>query len=204
MSSRSTPVDPNEFPKCLNALSLDAGRSKCISGVFRFAFARQLSIQMRFRYAQMSSRSTPVDPIELPKCLNALSLIAGRSKCVSGVLRRALAGCLPFQMPFVCCQMHSSSTQKTRSAVHPNMQRISNRGAQPGRAKRGPPREARCRAKRGRRRRRPAPKAPPSCARASNESWNATPLATSFVVAYKQPGSAGKRALHVRDIMTPG
>ena len=118
--------------------------------MLRCALARQLSIQMRFRCAQMSSRSTPVQPNEIPKCLNALSLDAGRSKCLSDVIRRALARCLSIQMPFLCCQMHSSSTQKTRSAVHPNMQRISNRGAQPGRAKRGP------RAKRGCRRRRPA------------------------------------------------
>ena len=61
------------------------------------------------------------------------------------------------------------------------------RGAQPSRAKRG------------RRRRRPAPKAPPSLARAANESWDATQLAATQLVAYKQPGSAGTRALHELD-----
>ena len=67
MSSRSTLVDPNDFPKSSDALSLDAGRSKCVSDVLRGALARRLSIQMRFRCAQISSRSTLVGPNELPK-----------------------------------------------------------------------------------------------------------------------------------------
>ena len=59
--SRSTPVGPNAFPMCSDALSLDACRSKCVSGVVRCALARRLSTQMRFVCAQVCSRSTPVN-----------------------------------------------------------------------------------------------------------------------------------------------
>ncbi len=57
------------------------------------------------------------------------------------------------------------------------------------------------RAKRGRSRRRTAPQAHPSCARATNESEEATPLPATQLVAYQQPGSAGTRALHELDFM---
>ena len=79
MRSVSTPVDPNAFPILSYAFSLDARRPKCILGVLKYALAlrpsiqmrlrklkcalaRHLSTQSRFRYAQMRSRSTPVDP----------------------------------------------------------------------------------------------------------------------------------------------
>ena len=81
MRSRSTPGDPNAFLTLSNALSLDARRAKCISGVLKNALARRPSIQMRFRSVEMSSRSTPVDPNAFPIRANALSLDACRSKC---------------------------------------------------------------------------------------------------------------------------
>ena len=62
-SSCQTLVDPIEFPKCLDALSLDAGRSKCVSDVLKCALARRLSIQMLFLCAQTRSRSTPAEEI---------------------------------------------------------------------------------------------------------------------------------------------
>ena len=55
------------------------------------------------------------------------------------------------------------------------------------------PSEARpCRAKRGHRRRRPAPEAPPSLARVSNKSTDATQLAATEHVAYIQLSVGGK------------
>ena len=48
MRSRSTPVDPNAFPMCSDALSLDPRRSKRVSYVLKCALARRPSIQMRF------------------------------------------------------------------------------------------------------------------------------------------------------------
>ena len=54
------------------------------------------------------------------------------------------------------------------------------------------PSEARTRAKRGSRRRRPAPKALPSLARASNESWDATELEANKHGANKHPAVGGK------------
>ena len=59
--SCSTPVDPNAFPKCSNVFSLNACRSKCVSDVLMCVLARRLSIQMRFLYAQMCSRSGTSD-----------------------------------------------------------------------------------------------------------------------------------------------
>ena len=69
VSYRSALVDPNASPMCSNALSLDACRSKCISDVLKCAFARRLSIQMHFRYAQMRFRSTFVNPNAFPGAL---------------------------------------------------------------------------------------------------------------------------------------
>ena len=66
MSSRSTRVGPNELAKRSDALSLDAGRSECMSDVLRRGLARRLSIQKRFRSARVSSRTTLVYPSELP------------------------------------------------------------------------------------------------------------------------------------------
>ena len=68
MRSRSTPVYPNAFLMCSNVLSLDACRSKCVSGVLKCDPARRLSIQMSFQYVQMRSRSTPVDPNAFREC----------------------------------------------------------------------------------------------------------------------------------------
>ena len=87
MRSRSTPVDPNECRMCSNVLSHHARRSKCGSYVLKCALARRPSVQMRFLYAELWSRSTPVDPNALPRCSNVLSLDACRFKicflCVS-------------------------------------------------------------------------------------------------------------------------
>ena len=63
------------------------------------------------------------------------------------------------------------------------------------------PSEARpSRAKRGQRRKAPGSRRrPPSLARASNKSTDASLLAATELVASKLLASAGKRALHVRD-----
>ena len=133
MSSRSTSVNPNELPKCLNAFSLDAGQSKCVSD----ALARRLLILMRFRFAKMSSRLTPVNPNELPKCLHTQSLDAGRYKCVSDVLRCALArrlstNCIsyvlrcaltrhpPTQMRFIRAASEPTGSLTRRTFEHPH------------------------------------------------------------------------------------
>ena len=99
MSSRSTHVNPNEFPKGLNALSLDACQSKCVSCVLGFTFARRLSIQMRLLCGQMRSRSTLVDPNAFLTSSDALSLDACRSKCVSDVLRTGQVNLAPEVLP---------------------------------------------------------------------------------------------------------
>ena len=70
MSSRSTLVDPNEFPKCSDALSLDACRSKRVSATLKRALARRLSVKMHVRSVEMRSRSTPVDPNAFPSAHN--------------------------------------------------------------------------------------------------------------------------------------
>ena len=93
MCSRSTPVGPNAW-SALGILFLSSGsysgvfslgacRPKCIVDAGSIAFverkalgcalARRLSAQMRFRCAQMCSRSTPVDPNAFPMCSDALS-----------------------------------------------------------------------------------------------------------------------------------
>ena len=77
--SRSTPVNPNAFPMCSNALSLDACRFKCVSYVLTCALARRLPIDMRCLCVQMCSRSTPADPNAFLMCSNVLSLGACRS-----------------------------------------------------------------------------------------------------------------------------
>ena len=75
-------------------------------------------------------------------------------------------------------------------------------GAQPSRAKRGPAARSAAAAEGGRRRKAPGSRRrPPSLARASNKSTDASLLAATELVASKQPWSAGKRALHERDIM---
>ena len=90
MRSHWTPVDQNACSMCSDALSLDARQSKCVSYVLRCALARRLPIHMRFIYAQMRSRSTPVYPFAFPMCSDVLSLDACLSKCISYVLRCAL------------------------------------------------------------------------------------------------------------------
>ena len=91
-----------------------------------------------------------------------------------------LCACVPVRLP-------------ARARVHPSSQRISHRGAQPGRAKRGPAARSAAAAEGGRRRRRPrAARGPPSKARMRINCRDSA-------AAYKLPWSAGKRALHVRD-----
>ena len=59
----------------------------------------------RLLCAQMRSHSTPVDQNACSMCSDALSLDARQSKCVSYVLRCALARRLPIQMRILCAQM---------------------------------------------------------------------------------------------------
>ena len=118
MRSRSTPGDQNAFLILSNALALDACQPKCISGILKYALARRLSIQMRFQSVEMRSRPTPVDPNACPIRPNALSLDACQSKCVSGVLKCALARRLSIQTRFRYAQMRSRSTP-----VDPNARR---------------------------------------------------------------------------------
>ena len=84
----------------------------CPNGVSAssFAVARRLSIQMRSPCSQTRSRSTRADPNAFPMCADALSLDARRTKCVSYVLRCALARHLPINMCFLSAQMRSRST----------------------------------------------------------------------------------------------
>ena len=89
---------------CSDVLSLDVCLSKCVSYVVRCAFARRLSIKMRFLCVQMCSRSTPVYPNAFPMLSVVLSLDACRSKCVSYVFRCALARRPPIKMRFPCVQ----------------------------------------------------------------------------------------------------
>ena len=106
MRPRSMLVDPNACPKCSDALSLDACRSKRVSGMLTWALARRSSIQigfrcaqmrsrstlvtpMRFRFAEMSSRSTLVHSNAFPMWSDALSPDVCPSKCVSYVVRCA-------------------------------------------------------------------------------------------------------------------
>ena len=112
MRSRSTPVSPNALRICSNALSLDARLSKCVSYVLRFALAQRPSIKMRFRCAQMRSRSTPAYLNAFPMCSDALSHDACLSKCVSYVLRCALARRPSIQICFQCAQMCSRLSVK--------------------------------------------------------------------------------------------
>ena len=77
MRSRSTPVDPNAFPECRNALSLDACQPKRLSDTIKYALARRLSIKMR-------SHTLPLD--------------ACRPKRLSDTLKFALARRLSIQM----------------------------------------------------------------------------------------------------------
>ena len=93
---------------------LDARRSKCVSYVPRCALARHRLIQMHFPCAQRRSRSTPIDPNAFPMCSNVLSLDACRSKCVSNVLKCALARRLSIQMHFLCAQMRSQKISKVQ------------------------------------------------------------------------------------------
>ena len=88
---RSTPADPNAFPVCSKVLSLDDFRFKSVFYALRRALARRLSIQMRFLHAQICFRSTLVDPNAFSICSSVLSLDARRSKCVSYVLKSAVA-----------------------------------------------------------------------------------------------------------------
>ena len=94
-----------------NLLWRDACRSKCVFHDLRCALARRSSIQMLYRCAQMCSRSTPVCPNAFPMCSHALSLDARRSRCVSHVLRCALARRPSIQMRFPRAQMHASTTR---------------------------------------------------------------------------------------------
>ena len=97
---------------CSDVLSLDARRSICVSYVLRCALARHPSVQMRCVYAQMRFRSTPVYPNAFPMCSDSLSLNARRSKCVSDVIKCALARRLSIQMHFLCAQMRSQKVSK--------------------------------------------------------------------------------------------
>ena len=72
--------------------------------------ARRLSIQMRFLCAQMSSRSTPVNQNVFLMCSDVFSLDACRPKCLSHVLKCALARRLSTKMRFLCAQMRSRLT----------------------------------------------------------------------------------------------
>ena len=104
------------FPM-LNALSLVACRSKCVPYILGCALARRLSTQMRLLCAQMCSRSTPVEPNAFPRCADALSLDACRSKCTPYVFRCALAVRLSTQMRFQCAQMSSRPTPAYPNAL---------------------------------------------------------------------------------------
>ena len=88
------------FQYAQNALSPDACRSKFMSYVFTCALARRLSIEMRFLYAQMRSRLTPVSRNAFSIRSSVLSLHSRRSNCVSYVLKCALARRLPIYMCF--------------------------------------------------------------------------------------------------------
>ena len=95
--SRFTLVVPNAFLECWDALLFDACRSKRFSDTRRCALARRLSIQMLFWYAEMRSGSAPVNQNAFPICSDAFSLDACRPRCISGVLRCALARRLSIQ-----------------------------------------------------------------------------------------------------------
>ena len=108
--SRSTLVNPNAFPVCSDALSLDASRSKCVSYLLMCVLPRRPSIKMRCVCAQMRSRSTPVDPNASPVCSAALPLDACRSKCISYMLKCILARRLSIKMRVLCVQKLSRLT----------------------------------------------------------------------------------------------
>ena len=129
-----TPVYPNAFPMCPDAVSHDTGRSKCISHVLRCALARRPSAQMRlhvlrcalarhppiqsrFICVQMRSRLTLVDPNALPVWLDALSLDACRFKYVTYVLRCVLARRPSIHLRSLCAQMRSCSTPVNQNCV---------------------------------------------------------------------------------------
>ena len=109
-------------------LSLDARRSKCSKLCSRLvpvdpnaqecALARRLSIQMRVRCVEKRSRSTPAGPNAFPMCSDALSLDTRQSKCISCVVRCALARRPSIQMHFLCGQMRSRSTPADPNAFH--------------------------------------------------------------------------------------
>ena len=80
--------------------------------IVKSALARRPSIQMRCVYAQMRFRLTPVDPNAFRMCSDALSLDARRSKCVSHMLKGALARRLSIQMHFLCARMLSPKASK--------------------------------------------------------------------------------------------
>ena len=142
--TKSVPNGGSSGP--LNVLSLDARRSKCSTMRSRSApvcpnaqecaLARHPPIQMHFPCAQMRSRSTLADQNAFRKCSDALSFYACRSKRVSLLFR-----CAPGWPSSLCTEFINPSCRLCApaclSAMHLNRKRISNRGAQPGRAKRG-------------------------------------------------------------------
>ena len=94
MCSRSMPNDSNAYLSCANN-----------------AFARCLSLHMHFLYVEIWFRSTPADPNAFPLCSNVLSPDACRSKCMSCVLRCAIARRPSIQMCFLCAHMRSRPFQ---------------------------------------------------------------------------------------------
>ena len=74
------------------------------------ALDRHLSTQIHFRNMEMRSRSTPGDPNAFLIRSNALALDACRPKCISGVLKYALAQRLSIKMRFRSVEMRSRST----------------------------------------------------------------------------------------------
>ena len=78
-------------PRFLSMLEYPFGTFICV-----------LEVGMHLLYSQMCSRSTPVDPNAFSTCSSVLSLDARRSKCVSHVLKCALARRLSIEMRFLC------------------------------------------------------------------------------------------------------
>ena len=99
--SRSTHTDPNAFPTCLNALSLNTRRSKHFFRMLKCALARPQSVQMRFLLLKQ-----------------VLSLDAYQSKRIFRMPKCALARPPPIQMRCTCAQVCSRCTPVAPNARH--------------------------------------------------------------------------------------
>ena len=122
MCSRSTPVDPNAFLMCSNALSLDACRSKCVSmsgDPSKIVLRSSVKVHVMFELKKFNNRSI------FHQTGTSLFLKGSRERHVSpnagkqNTRAPRVAKCGPAKHESVTCrQMFASKTRKRH--VSPN------------------------------------------------------------------------------------